>query len=111
RHTTSGVRRSGWRRSSSEPFEIGEPDLDERPDRLLEACLARRLERLLCALPRLRGIDTLLEPVVARDQQLLDALARRFPLHKPSVTRQDLVQFLWGLTRWPPRTCGNLSVS
>ncbi len=29
--TTSGARRSGWRRSSSEPFEIGEPDRDERP--------------------------------------------------------------------------------
>ncbi len=31
--TTSSCRRSGWRRSSCEPFEIGEPDLDERPDR------------------------------------------------------------------------------
>ena len=33
RSTTSGGRRSGWRRSSCEPFEIGQPDLDERPRR------------------------------------------------------------------------------
>ena len=51
--TTSGVRRLGWRRFSSEPFEVGEPDLDERPDRVLDPRLARELERLLVALPRL----------------------------------------------------------
>ena len=34
---------AGWRRFSSEPFEIGEPDLDERPDRLLDPGLARQL--------------------------------------------------------------------
>ena len=51
--TTSGCRRSGWRRSSCEPLEIGEPELDERPDRVLEPRLARDLERLLVALAHL----------------------------------------------------------
>ena len=46
--------------------EIGEPDLDERTDRLLEACLARDGERLLVGLAHLLGVDALLEPVVAR---------------------------------------------
>ena len=55
RRTTSGVRRLGWRRFSSEPFEVGEPDLDERPDRVLDPRLAGELERLLVALPRLLG--------------------------------------------------------
>ena len=64
--TTSGGRRSGWRRSSCEPFEIGEPDLDERADALLEPVLAGDRERLLVALADLLGGDALLEPVVAR---------------------------------------------
>ena len=37
----SGVRRSGWRRSSCEPLEIREPDLDERPHRVLQPGLPR----------------------------------------------------------------------
>ena len=43
---------------------------------LLEARLARERERLLLALARLRRVDALLEAVVARDQELLDPLAR-----------------------------------
>ena len=43
-------RRLGWRRFCCEPFEIGQPDLDERPDRLVEPVLARQLERPLVAL-------------------------------------------------------------
>ncbi len=44
---TSSCRRHGWRRFSSEPLEIGEPDLDERTNGLLEPGRARDRERLL----------------------------------------------------------------
>ena len=50
--------------------QVREPDLDERPNRLLEPRLARDLERLLPALARLGRVDALLQPVVARDEQL-----------------------------------------
>jgi hypothetical protein len=70
----------------SKPLEIGQPDLDERPDRVLETRLARGLERLLVALADFRRIDPLLQPVVAADEQLLDPLPRSLPLHKRSVT-------------------------
>jgi hypothetical protein len=75
-----------------QPFEIGEPDLDERPDRVLEARPPSRLERVLVAFARLRRIDSLLEAVVAGHQELLDPVAGVVPLHKPSVTRQDLLE-------------------
>ena len=61
-----------WRRFSSEPFEVGEPELDERPDRVLDPCLAGELERLLVALPDFLELDALLEPVVAGDEQPLN---------------------------------------
>ena len=70
-----GVRPSGSRRSSCEPLEVGEPDLDERPHALLDPGLARDRERLLVALARLLGRDALLQPVVARSPELLDAAA------------------------------------
>src|SRR5205814_1602086 len=54
RPTTSTSRRAAWRRSSSEPLEVGEPELDERPDRVLQAGLARERQSPLVALPRLR---------------------------------------------------------
>ena len=85
----------GWRRRSrrpsaaGEPVEVGQPDLDQRPHRLLEPRLERDRERLLVALARLRRIDALLQAVVAGDEQLLDPLARIVPLHNRSVTRQD----------------------
>ena len=88
-------RRAGWRLSSSaQPLEIREPDLDERPHRLLEAGLPRDGERLLVALPRLLGRHPLLEPVVAGDEQLLDPRPRVVrmllrPLHIRIVKRQD----------------------
>jgi preprotein translocase subunit SecG len=72
RSTTSGGRRAGWRRSSCEPLEIGQPELDERPDTVLETGLARDRERLLVGLADLRGIDALLQPVVSGHEQLLD---------------------------------------
>jgi hypothetical protein len=81
-------RRAAWRRFSSEPLEVGEPELDERANRVLEPSLPRDRERLLVALASLRGVDTLLEPIVTRDEKPLDSLARRFGLHIPSVTVQ-----------------------
>ena len=75
-------------RFSREPLEVGEPELDERADALLEAGRASHLERLLVALAHLRGRDPLLEPVVAGDEQLLDSLASIGPLHKVTVTSQ-----------------------
>ena len=62
----------GSRRFSSEPLEVGEPDLHERPHGVLETRLARDRERLLVALARLLGRDALLQPVVAGDEKLLD---------------------------------------
>jgi hypothetical protein len=71
----SGVRRSGWRRFSCEPFEVREPDLDERAYRLLEPRLARDGQRLLVALTDLLGRHALLQAVVAGQEQMVDLLA------------------------------------
>src|SRR5690242_2305612 len=71
--------------------QVGEPDLDERADRVLETGLPGDLERLFPALARLRRIDPLLQAVVARDEQLLNAFTGvGIALHKPSLTRQHL---------------------
>ena len=66
-------------------LEVGQPDLDERSDRVFEARLARHGERLLPALARLRGVDALLQPVVTGDQKLLDSLTGILALHIPTV--------------------------
>src|SRR6478736_4023703 len=87
---TSMSRRAGWRRFCS-PLEIGEPDLHQRPDRILEPGLARDYKSLLVALPNLRRIDPLLQPVVTCDEQLLDPLARVLGLHDRSLTAQSSV--------------------
>jgi hypothetical protein len=76
------------RRFSRKPFEIGKPELDERADPLLDPSLAREGECLLVARAHLLGIDALLQAVVAGHEQLLDPLARVFPLHKSTVTSQ-----------------------
>src|SRR5262245_65741098 len=73
--TTSGGRRSGWRRSCCALLELRKPDLDERPDALLETGLARDRERGLVALAHLVEGDTLLQPIVPGHQELLDPLA------------------------------------
>jgi CheY-like chemotaxis protein len=82
-----------WRRFSSEPFEVGKPDLNERPDLVLDSRLASQLERLLVALARFLDGDALLEPVVARNEQPLDLgsnlVARG--VHIRSLARQDHV--------------------
>src|SRR5207249_4631636 len=64
-----------WSRSSSEPLEVGQPELDERADGLLEAVLARQLERLLVVRADLVRRHALLEPVVAGEQEVVDLLA------------------------------------
>ena len=64
--TTSSCRRHGWRRFSSEPLEIGEPDLDQRANRLLEPGLTRHRERLFVGRAHLLRRDALFQPVVAR---------------------------------------------
>jgi hypothetical protein len=73
---TSGGRRSGWRRSSGEPLEVGEPDLDEREHRLLEAGLPGDRERLLVALPDFLRGHTLLEAVVTVQEEIVDLRSR-----------------------------------
>jgi CheY-like chemotaxis protein len=80
-----------WRRFSSEPFEVGEPDLDERPDRVLDPRLAGELERLLVALPRFLDSNPLLQPVVAGDEQPLNLGAHLIAggVHIRSLARQD----------------------
>jgi CheY-like chemotaxis protein len=80
------------RRSSSEPLEVGEPDLDERPDCFLESGLDGGRERLLVALTRLFGSCALLQPVVTCHQKLLDSLMSvSRALHKRSLTREIVV--------------------
>src|SRR5206468_4037882 len=64
-------------RSSKEPREVREPDLDERPDALLEPVLLRQPQCRLVALARLLRRHTLLQPIVARDEMLLNLLAGR----------------------------------
>jgi CheY-like chemotaxis protein len=81
-------RRAGWRRFSSEPLEVGEPDLDQRADALLEPGLSRDGQRLLVVLARFSRVDALLEPVVARHEKLLDSLTRLFALHIRTVAVQ-----------------------
>src|SRR5204863_9877248 len=88
RRTTSGFRPRRWSRFSSEPLEVRKPELDQRSNGFLQTRLARRLERLLVALAHLGRVDALLQPVVARDEQLLDLLASVRPLHKFTVTSQ-----------------------
>ena len=78
-------RRAWWRRFSIEPLEVGQPDLDQRADRLLETRVARDGERLFVALPRLRGSDTLLQTVVAGDEKSLNALTGVVALHIRTV--------------------------
>ena len=77
--TTSGCRWGGWRRFSSEPFEIGEPDLDQRPHGFLEAVLPGELQRLLVARADLLRGNPLLQPVVA-GQEVVVNLAPGFVL-------------------------------
>ena len=81
-------RRAGWRRSSSEPLEVGQPDLDQRPDAFLQPCVPRKRERLLVVLSRLFRIDALFEAIVPCDQKLLDSLTRVVALHIRTVAVQ-----------------------
>jgi len=80
------MRRSRRRSSAPEPLEVGKPDLDEGPDRFLQAGLARSLQCLLVALAHFRRVDALFQPVVTGDEELLDPLAGALPLHKSTVT-------------------------
>jgi preprotein translocase subunit SecG len=56
--------------------EVGEPELDQGSDRVLEARLARDRERFLVARPHLLHGNALLEAVVTRHEQLLDPRPR-----------------------------------
>jgi hypothetical protein len=68
----SSVRLSGSRRFSSEPWQIGQPDLDEGAHLLFEPGLARDFERQQERLARLLRVDALLQPVVPGHKQLLN---------------------------------------
>src|SRR3954470_14610627 len=81
---TSTSRRAGGGRFWS-PLETRKPDLDQRPDRVLEPGLAGDGESLLVALAYLGRIDPLLETIVAGDEQLLDPLVRVSGLHERSL--------------------------
>jgi len=65
-------RRAGWRRFWSALLEVGDPDLHERPDGILDARLAGERQRLLPALARLRRVDALFETVVTGYKMLLN---------------------------------------
>jgi CheY-like chemotaxis protein len=81
-------RRAAWRRSSTEPLEVGEPELDQRPHALLDPGLPRHLERLLVALARLPRIHSLLKSIVSGDEKFLDSLTRVLALHIRTVAVQ-----------------------
>jgi len=68
-----------------EPLEVREADLDQRTHGVLEPGLHRDRERLLVALARLLERDTLLQAVVAGDEQLLDPLARALVVHRATL--------------------------
>jgi hypothetical protein len=53
-----------WRRFCFKPFKIGEPDLDEPSDPLLDAGGPRELECLLVTLAHFRGLHALFQPVI-----------------------------------------------
>ena len=72
---TGRVLRTGRLLSVSTRVEIRQPQLDERPYRVLDARIARSGERLLVALAHLLGRDALLEAVVAGHEQALDLCA------------------------------------
>src|SRR5437879_4329802 len=86
RSTTAGVRRSGLRGFSCEPLAIREPELHQRTDRILDACLVGGLEGLLVALSHLDRVAPLLQAVVAGHEELLDPFTGVVPLHKPTLT-------------------------
>jgi hypothetical protein len=81
-------RRAGWRRSWSELFEVGEPDLDQRPDGRFQAGLAGDLEGALVALPHLSRVDSLLQAIVTRHDEPLNLLTGLAALHIRTVTVQ-----------------------
>jgi CheY-like chemotaxis protein len=80
-----------WRPFSSEPLEVGQPELDERANRILDPRLARELERLSVALPDFLDLDALFEAVVSGDEQPLDLGAYLIArgVHIRSLARQD----------------------
>ena len=55
--------------------EIGQPHLNERADRVFEPCLPGQRQCLLVALAYLFDVNALLQAIVARDEQVLDARA------------------------------------
>src|SRR5207244_1420509 len=76
-----------------EPVQIGQPHVDQRPHGLLDARLAGERERLLVALADLVGADPLLEAVVARDEELLDPLAK-VVVHDSGTLGLEMLQAL-----------------
>src|SRR5512132_618758 len=99
--TTSSIRLVGSRSFSSEPWQIGEPELDERAHLILEAGLARHVECLQERLPRLLGIDSLLQPIVPGYKKSLYLFARFFF----TIFHNSLVTIAWGVVANPRSYC------
>ena len=98
-----GLRRVVCRRRVRQPFEIGEADLHQRANGILEARLARDGERLLVALARFRRIDSLLQPIVTGDEQALYLRARFIPgRHTVEASADE------ALLPWRARWCSSL---
>src|SRR5262249_23006455 len=72
----SSARRSRASAPVRQAVEVGEPDLHERPYRVLEPRLVRDAESLVVGLAHLLRSDTLLQPVVPGHEQFLDACTR-----------------------------------
>jgi hypothetical protein len=54
-------------------LQIGQPDLDERSNPIVDTGDARQFERLLVAFADLRRLNALLQAVIARQQSLVHA--------------------------------------
>ena len=81
-------RRAGWRRFSSEPLELGQPDVHQLADGLLEPDLGRDRERLCVGLPHFAEIHALFQTIVASDEESVDPLTCVVPLHIRTVSVQ-----------------------
>jgi hypothetical protein len=93
--TTSGFRPSGWSRFSLEPLEVGQPDLDERRDLLLDPCGSCERQGPLPAFTCPVSARPLLQAVIAFDERPLDTAAN-VSLHVATL-REPLVPGMLGM--------------
>lgn len=75
-------------------MKVGEPELDERSDLVLDPGLTGERERLIPAFPHLRGVNSLLQAIVSRQQGLLDTNSEVTDHSSPRSVLQPLTTVL-----------------